>query len=76
MATYRYMDEDRIEYEVNMTSEEEELFDRYDDGECQCGHDIMDHNETAGNSPCNVAGCSCRDFEACPCPVTFTEAAR
>jgi hypothetical protein len=54
-----------------LTDEERDLFDRWDDGECVCGHDIMEHLEE-DIWPCTVEGCKCKDFKPIPCPVSFT----
>ena len=69
----------------HLSAEEERLFDEWDDGECVCGHDIMDHDEPGdedederdplGPWKCTVDGCKCNDFETVPCPVEITEPA-
>ncbi len=67
----------------HLSAEEERLFDEWDDGECVCGHDIMEHDEPgidddrdiAGPWKCMVDGCPCKDFYVVSCPVELTEPA-
>lgn len=77
MAHYRVVNYG--EREIEWDGGEEELFDTWDDGECTCGHDIMEHDEPgiddggdfSGPWKCAVKGCKCKDYAATECPVAF-----